>query len=97
MTDERPEFMRWLSPLEPQNRNESVRANRLNGVGNWLLEANELRECRSGKGGADKAILLLLRGLDACKSCRISSTSRGFPGEDPCIPNDYQYSFPSSG
>jgi len=46
MTDERPEFMRWLSPLEPQNRHESVlysstvRANRLNRVGNWLLEAN---------------------------------------------------------
>ena len=57
VTDERLEFMRWLSPLEPQNRHESVRADRLDGVGNWLLETNEFREWTSGKGGADQAVL----------------------------------------
>ena len=34
----------WLSPLEPRHRHQSVQANRVNGVGGWLLERNEFRE-----------------------------------------------------
>ncbi|RPA89664.1 hypothetical protein L873DRAFT_1720859 [Choiromyces venosus 120613-1] len=57
MADETAEIMRWLSPMEPQYRHDGVRSDRLEGVGNWVLETNEFREWRSGEGGADKAVL----------------------------------------
>ena len=34
-----------------------MRTDRVDGVGNWLLETNEFREWRSNGGGADKAVL----------------------------------------
>jgi len=52
-----PESMLWLSPLDPMRRHQDVRTDRLDGVGNWLLETNEFREWRSNEGGADKAVL----------------------------------------
>jgi len=56
-SDEDAQVMRWLSPLEPGYRHDSVRTNRFAGVGNWLLETSEFREWREGEGGADRAIL----------------------------------------
>ncbi|RPA91093.1 hypothetical protein L873DRAFT_1715454 [Choiromyces venosus 120613-1] len=56
-SDEDRQIMQWLSPLEPQNRHDGIRSDRLEGVGNWLLETNEFREWGSGEGGADKAVL----------------------------------------
>ena len=56
-SDEDAQIMRWLSPLEPNNRHQGVRTGRFGGVGNWLLETIEFREWRRGAGGADKAIL----------------------------------------
>jgi len=50
-------IMRWLSPLEPNNRHQGVRTERFDGVGNWLLEMTEFREWRYNEGGADKAVL----------------------------------------
>jgi len=49
--------MHWLSPLEPKNRHNTVRAGRFQGVGNWLLEKRGYREWRGGEGGADKAVV----------------------------------------
>jgi len=57
IADENPEIMRWLSPLDPGRRHHDVRTDRLDGVGNWLLETNEFREWKSGEGGADKGVL----------------------------------------
>jgi len=57
MWDEDAQLMRWLSPLEPNNRHQGVRMSRLDGLGVWLLEASEFREWRDGQGGADKAVL----------------------------------------
>ena len=57
IADENPEIMKWLSPLDPKKRHQDVRADRLDGVGNWLLETNEFREWKSDEGGADKAVL----------------------------------------
>ena len=59
VADENPEIMQWLSPLDPRGRHQDVRTDRLDGVGNWLLETNEFREWRSvgRKGEANKAIL----------------------------------------
>ena len=56
-SDEDKETMRWLSPLEPNNRHQGVRTDRLDGVGDWFLETSEFREWRDGEGGADKAPL----------------------------------------
>ena len=57
MSDEDAQIMRWLSPLEPNKRHQGVRADRFDGVGDWLLETREFREWREGEGGADKAVL----------------------------------------
>ena len=57
IADENPEIMQWLSPLDPRRRHQDVRIDRLDGVGNWLLETNEFREWRSSEGRADKAVL----------------------------------------
>ena len=57
IADENPEIIKWLLPLEPRGRHQDVRIDRLDGVGNWLLETSEFREWRSNEGGADKAVL----------------------------------------
>ena len=57
IADESPEIMQWLSPIDPRRRHQDVRADRVNGVGNWFLETNEFREWRSNESGADKAVL----------------------------------------
>jgi len=56
-SDEEAQIMRWLSPLEPNNRHQGVRTDRLDGVGAWFLEMGEFREWRDGEGGADGAVL----------------------------------------
>jgi len=56
-SDEDAEVMRWLSPLQPNNRHQGVRADRFDGVGDWILETKEFREWRSRGGGADEAVL----------------------------------------
>jgi len=55
--DEKGELLQWLSPLEPQNRHQDLRADRFDDVGDWLLRTNEFQEWRSSEGGADKAVL----------------------------------------
>ena len=57
MSDEDAQIMHWLSPLEPNKRHQGVRADRFDGVGDWLLETRGFREWRGGEGGADKAVL----------------------------------------
>ena len=56
-SDEDAKIMRWLSPLEPNNRHQGVRTERLGGVGDWLLEESKFREWRGCEGGAEKAVL----------------------------------------
>jgi len=56
-SDDDAKIMHWLSPLLPDNRHHSVRTNRFEGVGDWLLETSEFQEWRSGEGGADQAVL----------------------------------------
>ena len=57
ISDEDAQIMRWLSPLEPNNRHQSVRTDRFDGVGDWFLETREFREWRASEDGADKAVL----------------------------------------
>jgi len=56
-SDEDAQIMRWLSPLEPNDRHQAVRTERFDGIGDWVLETSEFREWRDGEGGADKAVL----------------------------------------
>ena len=56
-SDEDAEIMGWLSPLEPNNRHQTVRTDRFGSVGDWLLETSEFREWREGEGGPDEAVL----------------------------------------
>ena len=49
--------MRWLSPLEPDNRHHDVRTNRFEGVGDWLLGTAEFQTWRWSEGGGDRAVL----------------------------------------
>jgi len=46
--DEDNQIREWLSPLKPQQRHQGVRADRLDGVGDWFLETNEFLEWSSG-------------------------------------------------
>ena len=56
-TDEDNQIKQCLSPLEPWDRHKSVRANRVKGVGDWLLETNDFREWSSKKGTPKHAVL----------------------------------------
>jgi len=56
-SDEDARILRWLSPLEPNNRHQAVRTDRLDGVGEWLLETREFREWRGSGGGAGRGVL----------------------------------------
>jgi len=55
-SEEDGQIMRWLSPLEPNNRHQGVRTDRLDGVGGWLLETSEFREWRGGEPGVDNVL-----------------------------------------
>ena len=55
--DEDNQIKQWLSPLEPQHRHQNVQADRVNGVGGWLLERNEFREWSGSGGKRERAVL----------------------------------------
>ena len=46
--DEDNQIGEWLSPLRPQQRHQGVRADRLDGVGDWFLRTNEFLKWSSG-------------------------------------------------
>ena len=54
---ERHEILQWLSPLEPQQRHQGVRIDRLDGVGNWVLETSEFRNWRDAEDGRVGSVL----------------------------------------
>ena len=51
------QILQWLSPLEPQQRHQGVRTDRLDGVGNWVLESSEFRKWRDAEGGRVEQVL----------------------------------------
>ena len=51
------QIMQWLSPLEPQQRHQSVRADRLDSVGNWVLETGEFRKWCDTEDGCVEPVL----------------------------------------
>jgi len=57
-SDEDAQILRWLSPLEPNQRHQGVRTDRSSGIGDWFLETSEFREWRDGEVEVDKGVLL---------------------------------------
>ena len=51
------QILQWLSPLEPQQRHEGVQTDRLDSVGNWVLETNEFRNWCDAEGGCVEPVL----------------------------------------
>ena len=49
--EERGQILQWLSPLEPQRRHQGVRVDRLDGIGNWVLETTEFRKWSGSEDG----------------------------------------------
>jgi len=61
VTDDRPQLLAWLSPLEPSLRHRDVRERRVENVGKWLIKTEEFgRRSRMGgesEDGGDNAVL----------------------------------------
>jgi len=55
--DEEHQILQWLSPLEPQIRHQGVRTDRLDGVGNWVLETSEFRKWRDAEDDCVERVL----------------------------------------
>jgi len=55
--EEGHQILQWLSPLEPQKRHQGVRTDRLDGVGNWVLETSEFKKWRDAEDGCVEPVL----------------------------------------
>ena len=59
VANEKSEILAWLSPHEPQRRHKEIRANRVNEVGDGLLQTQEYRNWLGGihEGDSDGSAL----------------------------------------
>ena len=59
VTDDRPQILAWLSPLEHGLRHKDIQESRAENVGDWVLETEEFRSwyASSGGSGSDNAVL----------------------------------------
>jgi len=57
INEEGQQILQWLSPLEPQQRHQGVRTDRLDGVGHWVLETSEFRKWREAEDGCIEQVL----------------------------------------
>ena len=55
--DEGRQILQWLSSLEPQQRHQGVRTDRLDNVGNWILETSNFRNWRDMEDGCLEPVL----------------------------------------
>ena len=56
--DDEPKILAWLSPLEPHVRHQDICNQRVDSIGEWLLETKEFRDWyNSEKDGSDHAAL----------------------------------------
>lgn len=55
--DENLEIPQWLSTLEPEKRHQDLQTNRLEGVGNWLLDTDAFREWGNKEDASSQAVL----------------------------------------
>ena len=64
ISDDRPNILEWLSPLDPKLRHQSIRDRRVENVGEWLLEKEEFRSwyASSERGECDNGVLFCYGG-----------------------------------
>ena len=57
--EDQSKILAWLSPLNPGVRHQDVRNNRIEKVGEWVLETEEFKSwyASSGADGSDNAVL----------------------------------------
>jgi len=70
VTDDQPNILTWLSPLDPKLRHQDIRDRRVAGVGEWLLKTEEFRSWYAGseRGESDNAFLFCYGGPGAGKT-----------------------------
>ena len=51
------QILQWLSLLEPQQRHQGVRVDRLDGIGNWVLKTTEFRKWSGTEDGCAGPVL----------------------------------------
>ena len=62
-TDDRPQLLTWLSPLDPSSRHRDIQERRVNDIGEWLIETEEFRRwCGLGRAGQDESAILFCYG-----------------------------------
>jgi len=57
ISDEDNQIREWLSPLKPHQRHGDVQADRLDGVGDWLLGTGEFQKWRNREAGCLEQVL----------------------------------------
>ena len=62
------QILQWLSPLEPRQRHQDVRIDRLDGVGNSVLETAEFRKWCDKEDGCDEPVLFCYGNLGVGKT-----------------------------
>ena len=58
VSEESLRIQKWLSPLEPYARHQDVSNRRLDGVGDWVLQKNEVESWRESEGSSVNRTLL---------------------------------------
>ena len=60
VTDDRPNILAWLSPLDPRLRHQDIRDRRVENIGEWLLQTEEFKRWYAGREGdeSDKAVFV---------------------------------------
>ena len=53
VTDDQPDILAWLSPLDPKLRHQDIRDRRVEGVGEWLLQTEEFKSWYAGSGRSE--------------------------------------------
>jgi len=53
--DDNSQILEWLSPLEPRVRHRDIAAQRLDGIGAWLLETEEFRRWHNASREGESA------------------------------------------
>ena len=62
-TDDLPQLLTWLSPLDPGLRHWDIQERRVNDVGGWLMETEEFRKwCGFGRESEGKTAVLFCHG-----------------------------------
>ena len=53
VADDRSNILAWLSPLEPRLRHQGIQTNRVEHVGEWLLQTEEFRNWYASSEGGE--------------------------------------------